>query len=317
MEGEWSIGVVVPARNEAPFIRNVIETMPDIVDCIVVVNDGSTDATHDEVQAAQTKAVLIEINLDGQGVGAAIDAGHQAMLKQFDGPFVSVVMAGDGQMDPEDLGKLIAPVILDQADYVKGNRFTHTDGTGGMPTHRKVASKILSFATTLAAGQPIQDPQCGYTATSHEVLSQWNWERSWKGYGYPNFWLIRLAKGGWRVREVSVKSVYGAETSGINRLKFFISVAPMMAIEHHRRNFGWLFNRNVTPHTLFAFIAYAIGWVSLLPGVSTDIERELATRGLHPIMITAVAWSVAHFFDRTATAMVRELKLNAKARQTA
>jgi glycosyltransferase involved in cell wall biosynthesis len=281
----------------------------------VVVNDGSTDATSQEIKAAQCQAKLIEINLDGQGVGAAIDAGHQAMLEQFDGPFVSVVMAGDGQMDPDDLRTIIAPVIAGQADHVKGNRFAHSAGTDNMPVQRKIASKVLSIATTLAAGQPIHDPQCGYTATSHEVLKEWNWNRSWKGYGYPNFWLIQLAKGGWRVLEVPVKSVYGAETSGIKRFKFFASVGTMMAIEHHRRNFGWLFNRNVTPHTLFAFIAYAIGWISLLPGISTDLERELLNRGLHPVMLTLVAWIVAHFFDRTATAMVQELKLNAKARQ--
>jgi len=224
-------------------------------------------------------------------------------------------MAGDGQMDPADFGAIIAPVILGHADHVKGNRFSHSAGTDTMPAHRKVASKILSMATTLAAGQSIEDPQCGYTATSHEVLREWNWKRSWKGYGYPNFWLIQLAKGGWRVLEVPARSVYGKETSGIKRLRFFASVSTMMAVEHHRRNFGWLFNRNVTPHTLFAFIAYLIGWISLLPIVSTDIEREIITRGLHPVFLTIGAWAVAHFFDRTATAMVRELRLNAKARQ--
>ena len=315
MESGWSVGVVVPAKNEAPFIRKVIETIPELVDCIIVVNDGSTDATHEEINAAKTQAQVIEIQLDGEGVGAAIDAGHRAMLEQFEGPFVSVVMAGDGQMDPADFGAIIAPVILGHADHVKGNRFSHSAGTDTMPAHRKVASKILSMATTLAAGQSIEDPQCGYTATSHEVLREWNWKRSWKGYGYPNFWLIQLAKGGWRVLEVPARSVYGKETSGIKRLRFFASVSTMMALEHHRRNFGWLFNRNVTPHTLFAFIAYVIGWISLLPIVSTDIEREIITRGLHPVFLTIGAWAVAHFFDRTATAMVRELRLNAKARQ--
>ena len=315
MESGWSVGVVVPAKNEAPFIRKVIETIPELVDCIIVVNDGSTDETHQEIKTANSHAQVIEIQLDGQGVGAAIDAGHQAMLEQFEGPFVSVVMAGDGQMDPSDVRDLIAPVILGQADHVKGNRFAHHAGTDNMPAQRKLASKVLSLATTLASGQPIEDPQCGFTATSHEVLREWNWDRSWKGYGYPNFWLIQLAKGGWRVHEVPVRSVYGNETSGIKRLKFFTSVSMMMAVEHHRRNFGWLFNRNVTPHTLFAFIAYAIGWVSLLPMVSTDIEREMVTRGVHPVFLTIAAWAVAHFFDRTATGMVRELRLNAKARQ--
>ena len=125
MESGWSVGVVVPAKNEAPFIRKVIETIPELVDCIIVVNDGSTDATHEEIKAAKTHAHVIEIKLEGEGVGAAIDAGHRAMLGQFEGPFVSVVMAGDGQMDPSDFGTLIAPVILGQADHVKATA-SHT-----------------------------------------------------------------------------------------------------------------------------------------------------------------------------------------------
>lgn len=315
MEDDWFIGVVVPARNEAPFIRKVLETIPEIVDCIVVVNDGSTDETSDEIQAAQCSSKVIELTLSGRGVGAAIDAGHQALLEHLDRPFVSVVMAGDGQMSPEDFHTLITPVISGLCDHAKGNRFAHADGLGGMPKHRRMASKVLGAATTLAAGQPIQDPQCGYTATSHEVLRAWDWERSWEGYGYPNFWLVQLAKAGWRIQEFPVKSVYGQEKSGIRRLKFFTSVGTMLAVEHHRRNFSWLFNRNVTPHTLFAFIAYVIGWVSLLPFISTDLEREMVARGLHPVFLTILAWVVAHFFDRTATAMVRELRMNAKARQ--
>lgn len=315
MEGVWSVGVVVPARNEGSFIRKVLETMPEVVDCIVVVNDGSTDSTSDEIKAAECKAKLIEINLDGQGVGAAIDAGHQVLLKQFDGPFVSVVMAGDGQMEPLDLPDLIAPVILGQADHVKGNRFAHNAGTDTMPLQRKIASKILSVATTLAAGQPIADPQCGYTATSYEVLQEWNWKRSWKGYGYPNFWLIQLARMGCKIKEIPVHSVYGQEKSGIQPLKFFATVAPMMAIEHHRRNVGWLFSRSITPHTLFALIAYTIGWIALLPAISTDLERELVIRGCPPVVLTFGAWAVAHFFDRAATSTVQELRLNAKARQ--
>jgi glycosyltransferase involved in cell wall biosynthesis len=317
MEGDWSVGVVVPAKNEAPFIRKVLETMPEVVDCIVVVNDGSTDSTSDEIKAADCKAKLIEINLDGQGVGAAIDAGHQALLKEFETPFVSVVMAGDGQMNPRDVPDLIAPVILGQADHVKGNRFAHSAGTGTMPLQRKIASKILSFATTLAAGQTIDDPQCGFTATSHEVLREWNWKRSWKGYGYPNFWLIQLARMGCRITETPVHSVYGSEKSGIKRLKFFASVGTMMAIEHHRRNVGWLFSRSITPHTLFALIAYAIGWIALLPSISTDLERELVIRGCPPVVLTLGAWAVAHFFDKGATSTVQELRLNAKARQEA
>jgi hypothetical protein len=89
----------------------------------------------------------------------------------------------------------------------------------------------------------------------------------------------------------------------------------MMAIEHHRRNFFWLFSRFIIPHILFALIAYAIGWIALLPNISTDIERELVLRGCPPLVLTVAAWSVAHFFDRAANSTVQELRLNAKARQ--
>jgi len=316
MEGGWCIGVVVPARNEAKFIRHVIETIPASVDCIVVVNDGSTDATTTEIEKANHAAKLIQVQLDGDGVGAAIDAGHQALLDHFEGKFISVVMAGDGQMNPDDLPRLIAPIIKGQSDHVKGDRFNHSQGVGKMPLLRRMASKVLAVATTLASGQSITDPQCGYTATSSEVLSQWPWQNSWKGYGYPNYWLIQLAKFGWRINEVPVQSIYGQEKSGIRPLKFFCSVGPMMAIEHHRRNLSWVFSKNITPHTLFALIAYVIGWIAVIPGISTDFEREMTGRGCPPVVLMMAAWAVAHFFDRAATSTVQELKLNAKARQT-
>ena len=149
------------------------------------------------------------VQLPGNGVGSAIDAGHQAMLRSLSEPFVSVVMAGDGQMDPDDLELLIEPVTKNRSDYVKGNRFLHQDGPGNMPLVRKIASMILGFFTTLAAGRHVTDPQCGYTATSSLILRHWNWSKSWKGYGYLNYWLIELSRRSMRVVEVPVKSIYG------------------------------------------------------------------------------------------------------------
>ena len=82
----------------------------------------------------------------------AIDSGHRRMLERLNEPFVSVVMAGDGQMDPLDLSSLIEPVTNNTTDYVKGNRFDHLEGTGKMPKVRKVASVILGFLPHLPLG---------------------------------------------------------------------------------------------------------------------------------------------------------------------
>jgi glycosyltransferase involved in cell wall biosynthesis len=316
VKGEYHIGVVIPAKNEELFIQKVVETLPSFVDLIVVVNDGSTDETQSILDAMSPSVEMHSISLNGEGVGAAIDAGHQYLLQHWQEQlFISVVMAGDGQMNPNDMEALLQPVLQNTAEHAKGNRFAHQNGIHSMPNIRRQASRILSFFTGLASGQAIPDPQCGYTATHCDILREWNWQDSWKGYGYPNFWLIRLSTLGCRIAHIPVEPIYGAEKSGIRRLSFFIKVGLMMAYRHHHRNISWIFSNRITPHTLFATVAYAIGWIALLPSISTDIEREIVSRGVAPLFITIVAWSIAHVFDRGATRTVQELRMNAKARQ--
>jgi len=301
--------VVVPAHNEENFIRDVIETLPDYVDHIVVVDDHSTDETRNRVLNVNLTTNLDVITSKSRGVGAAIDTGFTYALERFDQPFICVVVAGDGQMDPNDMEVVIEPIIKGEADYVKGNRKIHTDGLNEMPVHRKVASAVLSVATTLASGKPVSDPQCGYCAVSSHVLVSWDFDNSWQGYGYPNFWLIRLSSLGFRVKEVPVRSVYNSSISGIRRVPFFMKVGWMMAVEHHRRNFSWLLGSNRTPHTFFAFIAYMIGWTMLLP-FDTNLEIEFVNRGVHSIVLCLSFWTIAHIFDRLSSRTQERMRLH-------
>lgn len=308
----WCVGVVVPARNEEEHIREVLETLPDFVDLAVVVNDGSEDNTLEQAKSASTTCKIEVLEGKARGVGAAIDLGHQHLLSTLSEPFVSVVVAGDGQMNPSDMLGLIQPVLSLDADHVKGNRRRHPAGYQRMPWLRKWASAILAFFTTLAAGQRIEDPQCGYTATSSRLLKQWDWQRAWKGYGYPNYWLINLSKDGWRISERPVESIYRNEKSGIKPGSFFMKVGLMMAIEHHRRNIAWLTPPTLLPHSLFALFAYGLGWSALLPNISNDLEDVLVQRGIPPYILCLAFWSLAHVFDRLATRTRRELRQHAK-----
>ncbi|MCH1541088.1 MAG: glycosyltransferase family 2 protein [Candidatus Poseidonia sp.] len=311
MQEGWRVGVVIPAHNEGEHIRNVLETLPDWIDTAIVVNDGSTDNTQGEVESATTDCEVILVSQMNQGVGSAIDAGHRRMLNHLNIPFVSVVMAGDGQMNPDDLRELIAPIIQNKADHVKGDRLSHPDGFNRMPKIRQLASWILAFFTTLAAGQSIRDPQCGYTATSHRIIETWNWRESWKGYGYPNYWLIRLSSNGWRILHAPVASVYRKETSGIKPLHFFLTVGLMMTIEHHRRTFGWLRKRQGFPLTLMAFFAYLMGWGMLLPSNINPVKEVMSTWGAPTFVLVCGFWALAHLFDRRAAASIREARLDA------
>ena len=307
----WGIGVVIPARNESNHIGRVLSTIPLFVDHVVVIDDGSTDGTGEIVSSTKCSAEVTIIRLEGLGVGNAIDTGHQKLIGIFaDSNFVSSVMAGDGQMDPDDLEGLVGNIISGKCEHVKGDRSAHDDGLRKMPLIRRLATILLSFFTTLAAGQTISDPQCGYTATNGTVLRKWNWKRSWKGYGYPNYWLIQLAKHGWKIKHHPVRAIYEDQTSQINNIYFFFKVGLMMTIEHHTRNLSWLFSRKVSPHTIFACISYFIGWMALIPGISTDLERSLVERGIPIVIIVILAWLCAHLFDRMAVVAKQELRVD-------
>ena len=312
----WNVGVVIPAKNEELFIKGVLDTIPAIVDNVVVINDGSTDNTKRIVEGYDCKDYELSlINTDGKGVGAAIDYGHRKLCEiNEDIPFVSVVMAGDGQMDPDDLPQLVEPIISKGADFVKGNRFIHHDGVDSMPLIRKIASIMLAFFTTLACGIKIGDPQCGYTATSHEVLRKWNWKKSWKGYGYPNYWLINLAMNHYSIFEAPVRAVYGEEKSGIKMLSFFTRVGRMMFVLHHKRCIKMLLSKDITPHIIIALTCYLLGWIALLPPFTTDLHTELTARGVPLVLVTLAFWYCAHIFDRLAMKTVKELRANAQNR---
>ena len=246
-----SIGVVIPARNEAEHLTDVLSGIPSFVDKVVVVDDGSTDGTGDLAGDAEL------VRLEGEGVGSAIDHGHRRLLEIMDSEFISVVMAGDGQMDPDDMESLIAPIINRQAHHSKGERL---DRAGKMPLYRRIGTFILSILTTLACGQTIRDPQCGYTATSSEVLKSWNWERSWKGYGYPNWWLMALSEKGWRISHIPVRAIYEGQKSGIRVSSFLPKVSLMLLIGLHLRIIRNTLNNPSLP-IVITWVTYIAGWI--------------------------------------------------------
>ena len=246
-----SIGVVIPARNEAEHLPSVLSGIPSFVDKVVVVDDGSTDGTGELAGKAEL------VRLEGEGVGSAIDHGHRRLLEIMDSEFISVVMAGDGQMDPDDMESLLAPIINRQAHHSKGERL---DRAGKMPLYRRIGTFILTILTTLACGQTIRDPQCGYTATSSRVLESWNWEHSWKGYGYPNWWLMGLSEKGLRITHVPVKAIYEGQKSGIRVSSFLPKVALMLLIGLHSRIIRNTLNNPSLP-LVITWVTYVAGWI--------------------------------------------------------
>ena len=206
------VAVVVPCFREARLIGRTISSIPAFVDLIVVVDDGSGDATAQAVKRLHDPRLVLLEHAHNRGVGAAIVSGYRAALNA--GCDVFAVMAGDAQMAPEDLPAVIAPVVWGHASYVKGNRFQHARWSD-MPFARRFAGRVLSWATRLATGLVVSDCQCGYTAIARAAALRLPLDDLWPRFGYPNDLLGMLAARGLSVSEVPVRPVYADEKSGV------------------------------------------------------------------------------------------------------
>ncbi len=206
------IAVVIPAFREARLIGRTLTTLPSFVDAVYVVDDASPDATASAARAVADARLRVLRHDVNQGVGAAIVTGYRAAAREH--ADVIAVMAGDAQMDPADLERVVAPVVAGRADYVKGNRFLSPQRRD-MPWPRRLAGKVLGAATRIASGLDVDDCQCGYTAISRHAAEALPLEALWPRFGYPNDLLLLLAQHGLRVSEVEVRPIYRDEDSGV------------------------------------------------------------------------------------------------------
>ncbi len=255
-----TVAVVVPCYNEELLIGTVIETMPGLVDRIFVVDDRSTDATADKARryaAEQPERITVIEHDVNQGVGGAIATGYKAALaERFD---ITVVMAGDAQMDPDDLPHVVAPVARGECDYAKGNRLFRGDAWQLIPRVRYLGNSMISLLTKIASGYwHVADSQSGYTAIGLVALERIDWDHMFKRYGQPNDLLVRLNIYNFKVRDVNVKPVYGiGEESGVKPIRMIPKLAWLLFRLFMYRLFQKYVIRDFHPLLFF----YALGMV--------------------------------------------------------
>ena len=267
MYREKTISLVIPAYNEEKLIVPTLQSVPDLVDRIYVVDDGSKDETRARVMAqgnADPRVQLIEHGKN-EGVGQAIISGY--LQSSEDCCDIAVVAGGDHQMPLEQIPDLLDPIIDGKAEYAKGNRFLMPDaGLEDMPWSRVLGNSLISIMTKVSSGYyKIYDVVDGFTAISKRAIDLVSWVHAWKGYGYPMDFLVRLNAYGLRVVDVPRRAIYleGERQSQIRGVRYAMRVVPMLV-----RRFFW---RLVTKylvrdfHPLFFF--YMFGLIFLPLGV--------------------------------------------------
>lgn len=222
------IGVVIPAYNEEQLITETLETLPEFVDMVVVIDDCSSDETSAKVADVQARDSRVQLlkNEVNQGVGASVARGYQEVLqREVD---LVCVMAGDAQCDPNYLHALLDKVMDEGYDMAKGNRFLlPTETVAAMPLYRLWGNVILTILTKAASGYwTIFDTQNGYLALRAETLRRLDLSRISRRYDLENSMLINLNVIGARVSDVAIPARYGEEVSGIRLWR----VAPRMLL---------------------------------------------------------------------------------------
>lgn len=235
MYRKHKIGVVVPAYNERELIAETLAGIPSFVDKVYVIDDASTDGTGDVVErfAANDERISLITHETNGGVGAAILSGYRRVLE--DRLSVVAVMAGDNQMDPAQLPRLLDPIIDGRADYAKGNRLVNREYARGMSRWRLFGNTLLTLLTKVASGYwQLMDPQNGYTAISRRALERIPLDSVYPWYGYCNDLLVKLNVYGFKVVDVPMPARYGREKSKIRYGKYILKVSWLLL-----RDFLW------------------------------------------------------------------------------
>src|SRR5438477_9589419 len=227
LEGK-RVAVVVPAHDEEQLIGATLGGIPGFVDRIVVVDDGSRDATSECARSFGDARVEVVAHEHRRGVGAAIVTGYKHALEN--GSDVVCVMAGDNQMDPDDLATLVAPVARGELDYAKANRLVSGQAWEQIPHMRYLGNAVLSLLTKIASGYwHVADSQSGYTAIGRPMLEQLDLDRIYVRYGFPNDMLVHLNVWNARVRDVPSRPIYGiGERSGIRLHRVVPSISLLL-----------------------------------------------------------------------------------------
>ncbi|MGI0010296.1 MAG: glycosyltransferase family 2 protein [Nitrosopumilaceae archaeon] len=198
----------IPAYNEERTIYDVIKRTLNYVDKVIVCDDGSNDKTSQKATDASAIVIRHEKNL---GKGAALKSLFKH-AKEIDSD-IMITLDGDGQFLPEEIERLVKPILDNGSDVVIGQRF---EDTKEMPSYRKAGNKILDKFTNLASELPFRDTQSGFRAYSKKAIQLIKFTND--GFGADSEILIDATRKGLKISEVKVTVIYdtGGKTSTKN-----------------------------------------------------------------------------------------------------
>lgn len=212
------VAVVVPAYNEHGKIGEVVRKVPRaLAECVIVVDDCSSDDTSDEARRAGADRVIRHpVN---RGVGAAIRTGLDEARRM--GHRFAAILSGDDQHEPDELSRALEPLFAGEADLVQGSRWLPGGATPGIPLERRWLTRLYPRLFRWASGYRSTDGTNGFRAFRLAILDdpRIRLHQDWLDrYELEPYLLFQAVRCGYRVREVPVTVRYHARGTTKMRL---------------------------------------------------------------------------------------------------
>ncbi|WP_048138541.1 MULTISPECIES: glycosyltransferase family 2 protein [unclassified Methanosarcina] len=199
----YNITVLLPAYNEEVSIGSVVLLARRYADRVIVIDDGSSDRTAEVAVNAGAEVVVHFPNL---GKGMAFKTGFEAAGDAD----IIVTMDSDGQHNPADIPKLVAPILRGEADMVNGSRYLNGHPTD-TPVYRRLGQTILDKVTVLNSGIKITDSQSGFRAFAASTKDVFRFSAT--GMAIESEMLADAGRHGLRVKEVPIGVRYDVDGS--------------------------------------------------------------------------------------------------------
>jgi glycosyltransferase involved in cell wall biosynthesis len=284
--GVW---LVAPCYKVKGQILRVIEKAPAWIEGIVCIDDACPDASGDFIEAHNTDPRVVVLRLaKNQGVGGATLAGYAEAARR--GAKVMIKVDGDDQMDLGYAAQLVAPILLGEADYAKGNRFTSISHLTTMPTVRVLGNAMLSFAAKLSTGYwNLFDPTNGYTAIEANVARLVMQKRIARRFFFETDLLYHLGTLRAVVRDVPMPARYADEVSNIRISQIVGPFAVRHARNFAQRVIGQYFIRDFNAASLelvfgLFFSLFGVGYA--LSYLANRVPGQAASAGV--VMLAAL-----------------------------
>jgi dolichol-phosphate mannosyltransferase len=278
------IAVVIPCYRVARQITGVIERIGDKVSWIICVVDGCPENTGEILNKKQADDSRIEIINHGKnkGVGASVITGYLRALEL--GASIIVKLDGDGQMDPEQISRLVAPIVQGEADYTKGNRFFSPESISEMPAARIIANAAQSFWAKLSSGYwNVFDPANGFTAIHAKAVALLPLKKISKRYFFETDMLFRLSTIRATVIDVPMAAHYGDEKSSLSMLHSLLTFPFQHLANLVKRIVYCYFIRDFNIATVNLFLGMLLNLFGVVYGInawsSSFNEMQYASAG--------------------------------------